>query len=53
MNVEAVGSYRRQRDLCGDVDVLITTLPTGKISDKKQVERIQGILPDLTAYLEQ
>ena len=53
IRVETCGSFRRGKDMCGDVDILITSVPKSKTGGTwvEELEEINGILPKLTAAL--
>ena len=48
----ACGSFRRGRDTCGDVDILITVDGNKNDSLAQQLKNIDGILPKLVTHLE-
>lgn len=58
LRVEACGSFRRGKDTCGDVDILLTAnynVDGGKdvITMKEQLREMRTILPTLISKLEE
>jgi DNA polymerase lambda len=53
IRVETCGSFRRGRAMCGDVDILITSVPKSKTGGTwlEELDEINGILPKLTTAL--